>query len=77
MLGADDPADQGQVDAAMDSLESGVEAISTVVPTDLAMRAPSMPQVRPVTESFARGAGDKGYAGGMFARHLFSGMMGS
>jgi hypothetical protein len=77
MLGADDPADQGQVDSAMDTMETGVSAMSTVVPTDLAMKAPVMPQVRPVSESFAKGAGDRGYAGGMFARHLFSGMMGS
>jgi len=74
MLGSDDPADQGQVDSALDSMDTGVEAISTVVPTDLAMVAPNMPQVAPVSEHFA--SGDKGYAGGVFARHLFSGMMG-
>lgn len=75
MLGSDDPGDQGQIDSALDQMDTGVEAISTVVPTDLAMVAPNMPQVAPVSEHFA--SGDKGYAGGVFARHLFSGMMGS
>jgi len=69
-LGAE-PGDQNAVDDTMNSMES----VSTVTPTDLAMRAPSMPQVAPVSERFA--AGDKGQAGGLFARHLFSGMYGA
>jgi hypothetical protein len=64
-LGIDDPADQSQVDGSMDSMES----VSTVIPTDMALTAPNSPQFAPVK-------GDKGYAGGVFARHLFSGMMG-
>jgi hypothetical protein len=69
LRGMGDPSDQGQVDQAMDSMES----ISTVTPTDLAMRAGTMPEVAPVSENFA--SGDRGYAGGLFSRHLFSGMM--
>lgn len=69
-LGAE-PGNQNAVDDTMNSMES----ISTVTPTDLAMRAPSMPQVAPVSEPFADG--DKGQAGGLFARHLFSGMYGA
>ena len=52
----------------------GDEAISTVTPTDVAMRATNFPQVREVTEQFAS-QGDRGHAGGVFARTLFSGML--
>jgi hypothetical protein len=69
-LGAS-PGNQAAVDSTMNSME----AISTVTPTDLAMPAPNMPQVAKVTEPFAEG--DKGQAGGLFARHLFSGMYGA
>lgn len=70
MLGLNgDPADQSRVDTTMDAMES----VSTVTPTDLAMRAHNMPEVAPVTEPFA--SGDRGYAGGLFSRHLFSGML--
>jgi hypothetical protein len=79
MLGNDDPSDQAQVENALDSMEdtngNAVDAVSTVIPTDTAMQAPNMPQFASVTESFAWG--DRAYAGGMFARHLFSGMAGS
>lgn len=64
------PGDQGLIDHTMNRMES----ISTIVPDDLALRAKTMRQVRPVSTPFA--SGDKGYAGGVFARHLFSGMMG-
>lgn len=67
-----DPADQSAVEGSLDSME----AVSTVTPTDMAMRAGVWPQRRRITEQFA-GNGDRGHAGGMFARHLFSGMMGS
>jgi hypothetical protein len=67
-LGA--PGDQGAVDSSMNRMES----ISTINPTDLALRAPNRPQVKRVTTPFA--SGDEGYAGGTFARHLFSGMVG-
>lgn len=69
-LGDAEPGDQSAVDQRMDVMES----VSTITPTDLALRASTMPQVRPVDHPFA--SGDKGYAGGVFARHLFSGMMG-
>lgn len=64
-----EPGDQGAVDVAAHRME----AISTITPTDLALKAGVMPQVKRVTTPFA--AADKGYAGGMFARHLFSGMV--
>jgi hypothetical protein len=67
---SDDPGDQNAVDGSMNRMES----ISTITPTDVAMRAVSRPQVRRVTTPFA--SGSRGYAGGMFARHLFSGMVG-
>lgn len=71
----DDWADQGTVDNAMDGMETGkATGISIVDPTDVAHRAPVRPQVMPVPpERMSQG----GYAGGLFARHLFSGMMGS
>ena len=69
-LGAD-PGNQGAVEDSLDDMES----ISTVTPTDLAMPAPNFPQVASISEPFAEG--DKGRAGGLFARHLFSGMYGS
>ena len=69
-LGDAEPGDQSAVDDRMDVMES----VSTITPTDLALRAGTMPQVRPVDHPFA--SGDNGYAGGTFARHLFSGMMG-
>jgi hypothetical protein len=56
------------------SMLGNVEAISTVTPTDVAMRATSFPQVRRVTEPFAS-RGDRGHAGGIFARTLYSGML--
>lgn len=65
-----EPGDQGAVDTSMNRMES----VSTITPTDLAMKASIMPQVKRVTTPFA--SGDKGYAGGMFARHIFSGMVG-
>lgn len=72
MLGnTGDPADQSAVEGSLDAMES----VSTVIPTDLAMRAKSMPQFAPVAERFA--SGDRGHAGGLFSRNLFSGMMGS
>lgn len=70
-LGAD-PANQAAVDNSLDQME----AVSTVIPTDMALRARTMPQFAPVHERFAN-RGDRGHAGGMFARHLFSGMYGS
>jgi len=71
-LGA--PGDQGAVDNSMNRMES----ISTIIPTDLALRARMRPQVNAVTTPFASGPGngDSGYAGGMFARTIFSGMVG-
>lgn len=65
-----EPGDQGAVDTAVHRME----AISTITPTDIAIKAGVLPQVKRVTTPFA--SGDKGYAGGMFARHIFSGMVG-
>jgi hypothetical protein len=82
MLGATaDPADQQSVDSSLTRMEAqsnggGIPAISTVIPTDQAMPMQMMPQFATVTERFAN-RGGRGYAGGVFARHLFSGMMGS
>ena len=70
-LGAD-PGNQGHVDNAMNHME----AVSTVIPTDMAMPASTMPQFASVSEPFVN-QGDRGHAGGMFARQLFSGMTGS
>ena len=56
---------------------SGADMVSTVTPTDMALPAHTMPQAARIAEPFAAGRGDNGYAGGMFARQLFSGMMGS
>lgn len=55
--------------------EESIAAVSTVIPTDLALQAPTMPQWAPVTERFVND-NNRGHAGGVFARHLFSGMMG-
>lgn len=70
-LGAD-PGNQGHVENAMNHME----AVSTVIPTDMAMRSSTMPQFASVSEPFVN-QGDRGHAGGMFARQLFSGMTGS
>lgn len=69
-LGAD-PADQSVVDGALDH----AEGISTVIPTDVAAIAPVEPQIRRVREQMVS-RGDRGHAGGVFARHLFSAMSG-
>jgi hypothetical protein len=79
MLGAADPSDQASVESALDRMESrggDVAAVSTIIPTGMARIAPSMPQFAPVTEPFVN-RGGRAHAGGMFARNLFSGMMGS
>jgi hypothetical protein len=81
MLGLDqDPANQSHVDDAMDSMENGTDggshAISTITPTDAVMEAPDWNWNEPVTERFTSGGDGRGGAGGLFARNLFSGMMG-
>lgn len=65
-----EPGDQGAVDSSMNRME----AVTTITPTDGAIPMQSRPQVRRVSKSFA--SGDQGYAGGVFARHIFSGMLG-
>ena len=80
MLGDSDPSDQSQVEATLNQMESGngngIEPVSTVIPTDTALVASSFPQWSPVKERFTNRSG-RAHAGGMFARNLFSGMMGS
>lgn len=72
MLGSlGDPADQAAVEATMDRMEP----VSTVIPTDAALPARNFPQWKRVSERFVN-SGDRGHAGGIYARHLFSGMMG-
>lgn len=51
------------------------EAVSTVIPTDLALRAKTQKQWKKVRETMTS-PGDRGYAGGLFSRHLFAGMVG-
>ncbi len=51
-------------------------AVSTVTPSDLAFPAKRVPQVKEVTTPFASPKTERGYAGGIFARQLFSGVMG-
>jgi len=50
-------------------------AVSTVTPTDLAFPAKNAAQVKEVTIPFANPKTERGYAGGIFARQLFSGVM--
>lgn len=81
MLGlGEDPANQAHVDDAMDALENGTNggthAVSTVTPTDAVRRAHDWNWNEPVTEQFTSGSDGRGGAGGLFARNLFSGMMG-
>lgn len=68
-LGAD-PADQGAIDRVL----SSVEAVSTVEPIDVARRAPMRNPTPKIRERMAT-PGGRGYAGGTFARDLFSGIM--
>lgn len=51
-------------------------AVSTVTPSDMAFPAKRVPQVKEVTVPFANPKTERGYAGGIFARQLFSGVMG-
>jgi len=50
-------------------------AVSTVTPTDLAFPAKNVAQVKEVKIPFANPKTERGYAGGIFARQLFSGVM--
>ena len=50
-------------------------AVSTVTPTDLAFPAKNTQQVKPVVIPFANPKTERGSAGGIFARQLFSGVM--
>lgn len=70
MLGLGDPGDQSVVEDHLDRAEE----VSIVTPTDLAKRAISVPAFPRVRERMAGSPGDRGYAGGTFARMLFSGM---
>lgn len=68
-LGAD-PADQSVIDEVIET----AEAVSTVEPRDLALPAVRKDTVRRVRERMGTPA-DRGWAGGTFARTLFSGAM--
>lgn len=71
MLGlGSDPADQAVIDEVIQT----AEAVSTVEPRDLALPATRKKAVRKVRERMGT-PGDRGWAGGTFARTLFSGAM--
>jgi hypothetical protein len=70
ILGIDDPADSANQDRAL----SHMEAVSTVEPIDLALPAISKRAVVPVTERMGSPR-DRGWAGGLYGRSLFSGIM--
>jgi hypothetical protein len=72
MLGMGDPADQSVIEDHLDQAES----ISTVEPIDSARRAISVKRFPRVSERMSGTPGDRGYAGGLYARHIFSGMSG-
>lgn len=68
MLGLGDDADtQGAVDDVMNV----AEAVSTVEPIDLALPAKTKNAVRRVREQMGT-PGDRGWAGGVFGRNIFS-----
>jgi len=69
-LGAD-PADQD----AIDDVLTTSEAVSTVEPIDMALPAIRKKAVRRVRERMGS-PGDRGWAGGTFARNIFSAMSG-
>lgn len=71
LLGGDDPADQGAVEGSLNRME----AVSTITPTGVARVGKRWPWGRRVTETFVN-RGNRGHAGGVFARNLFSGMVG-
>lgn len=51
---------------------SAVVPVSTIDPTGVAREAANFPQIRPTTQQFAA----RSQAGGLFARNLFTGMVG-
>lgn len=70
MLGLGDDLDQ-----SVAPTQDGATGVSTVTPTDVASAMSNQPQARRVRERMVSPE-DRGYAGGMFARHLFAGMAG-
>ena len=70
MLGLGAMPDQSAIDDRFDQ----AEAISTVEPTDPIQAAIAVKADRKVRERMGDTPGDRGWAGGTFARHLFSGM---
>lgn len=70
MLGLGDDLDQSAAPT-----DDGAIGVSTVTPTDVASDMSQQPQARRVRERMVSPE-DRGYAGGMFARHLFAGMSG-
>jgi hypothetical protein len=72
MLGlGSDPGNQ----SAIDSVLEVAEGFSTVEPIDAAYPVIAKRAVRPVTEQMGS-PGDRGWAGGTFARTIFSAMSG-
>jgi hypothetical protein len=70
-LGDNDPADQDVIDDVL----SSAEAVSTVEPMDMALPAISKRAVRQVNEQMGSPR-DRGWAGGTFARNIFSAISG-
>ena len=70
MLGLGEDLDQ-----SVAPTDDGATGVSTVTPTDIASAMSVQPQDRRVRERMVSPE-DRGYAGGMFARHLFAGMSG-
>lgn len=70
-LGAD-PADQSVIDDVLTTAEGGAQAVSMVEPRDMALPVTSKRAFRRVRETMATPR-DRGWAGGLYARTLFSG----
>ena len=68
----DDPTIEGELLLSGAEVSAGVAPTSTIEPTDVARQASNFLPVRPTTQPFAA----RSQAGGLFARNLFTGMVG-
>jgi hypothetical protein len=68
----DDPTIEGELLLSGAEVSAGVAPTSTIEPTDVARQAGNFLPVRPTTQPFAA----RSQAGGLFARNLFTGMVG-